>query len=220
MARDLSTQTATTGIAPTIATRELSLTVAKIHNAVRQLAWNRFEIAAERAPTADEREAIERRRAELEDGLQPAEPRTALAALSRMFVGFPNTSAANSPEDAWERAEGLRRIPSASSRCGRSARPATTGGTASTGEGPFAPSTAQFAPTVAAETLSFRTELGRLKAVLDAKVIGDLSPEGRARTARLGEEAAAKMRAEHFAAVERQAVIGPRCAPRLRPIPA
>lgn len=158
--------------------------------------WNRFEIAAERAPTDAERLTLHGRRVELEAALEPADPRTALSAISGMFMGFANTTAGSDPENVLMRAEAyvdcVRDQPIwAIRKACRDWRDGRHGSEA------FAPSTAQFAPTVSAETLPFRHELGRLKAILDAKVIGEDDPEARARCFAMGMEAAAKMREEH-----------------------
>lgn len=191
--------------APASPGRELALTVARISNAVRQLTWNHCEIAAERAPTADERAAIAQRRAELETALTPTDKRSAVSAITGMMLGFGGGDANLGPETLLARVEVY--VESVADQPIWAIRKACRDWRDGRhGAGAFVPSTAQFAPTVAAETLPFRNELARLRAILDAKVVSDPSPEVRAKTAAMGLEAAAKMREEHEARRERAAV--------------
>lgn len=192
-------------VAPATVGRDLALTVARIHNAVRCLTWNQFEIPAERAPTDVERVTMAGRRLDLERALTPADPRSAVSAITGMMMGFGGADTGMAPEDMLDRVqvyvqsvanEPIWAIRKACDdwRDGKHGSPS------------FAPSTAQFAPTVRTEANPYREELRKLTAVLEARIVGADDREGRARCFAMGMEAAAKMREAHEARRERTAL--------------
>jgi hypothetical protein len=187
---------------------EVAQTLAVLHNAVTCWTWNHYEIAADRAPTDEQRALLERRGMIIREGLKPADYRAAISAIMDLMHGFQGADGM-SPKDMVAKAEvylaGVRNEPLWAIR--RACKAWRDG---EHGQTDFMPSTARFVPTVKDETTRARQELSRIDRVLTARVVQDVDPAVRARLADWAAEVIAEIAAQHGNDADRRAKWTPR----------
>lgn len=160
---------------PSPQTKAMSALLARLRNATERHG-SHYAISSQSAATVGEREALEARKAELDSGLHPADPRSAAGRVLQLMVRYPSTAALSTGRtDEMVKAYGrdLSRFPlwAIDAACIATIR----------GGGAFMPSAPELAAACEREIYAMRSELATISRALDAAVYSETGDEERAR---------------------------------------